>query len=245
MFMQRIISIILCILLVGCVSADPRRTNYSISISKYEWNYDNPLSFENELLAIRLIASKNSASVFDFITGRYVVMSESSAKKYLSNHYDICLIEVANKTNAEEIFYLNRLHLVYKDQDVSLISSVDLPSVVNRINPNGISKNIYNAIAIITITTAVVALVVLSHGHLPLQGDSIPWPSAGPQKSDKESSKLEKEQLWSSLYHDTQFQYEDIIIDENPIASYSHKSGIVFIPKGKLKFDNHLKMIYD
>jgi hypothetical protein len=241
MFMQRIISIILCILLVGCVSADPRRTNYSVSISKYEWNYDNPLSFENELLAIRLIASKNSANVFDFITGRYVVVSESSAKKYLSNHYDICLIEVANRTNAAEIFYLNRLHLVYKDQDVSPISSVDLPSVVNRINPNGISKNIYNAIAIITITTAVVALVVLSHGRF----FNFPLPSAGPQKSDKESSKLEKEQLWSSLYHDTQFQYEDIIIDENPIASYSHKSGIVFIPKGKLKFDNNLKMIYD
>lgn len=241
MFMQRIISIILCILLVGCVSADPRRTNYSVSISKFEWNYDNPLSFENELLAIRLIASKNSASVFDFITGRYVVMGDSSAKKYLSNHYDICLIEVANRTNSEEIFYLNRLHLGYKDQDVSPISSVDLPSVVNRINPNGISKNIYNALAIITITTAVVALLVLSHGH----AFNFLGHSAGPQKSDKESSKLEKEQLWSSLYHDTQFQYEDIIIDENPIASYSRKSGIVFIPKGKLKFDNNLKMIYD
>jgi hypothetical protein len=238
--MQKIISIILCILLVGCVSADPRRTNYSVSISKYEWDYDNSLLFKNELFAIRLIASKNSAGVFDFITGRYVVTSESAAKKYLSNHYDICLIEVANRTNAEEIFYLNRLHLVYKDQDVAPISSVDLPSVVNRINPNGISKNIYNALAIITITTAVVALVVLSHGAI-----NFPGGSAGPQTSDKESSKLEKEQLWSSLYHDTQFQYEDIIIDENPIASYSHKSGIVFIPKGKLKFDNNLKMIYD
>jgi hypothetical protein len=238
--MQKIISIILVVLLTGCVSADPRKTDYSVSTSKYEWNYDKPLLFENELFAMRLITSKNSAGVFDFITDKYAVVSESSAKKYLSHHYDICLIEVANKTDAEEIFYLNGLHLLYKDQDVSPISSVDLPSAVNRLNPNGISKNIYNALAIITITTAVVAFFVLAlRANLTL-------PAAGPQKSDKESSdKLEKEELWSSLYHDTQFQCEDLIIDENPIASYSHKSGIVFIPKGKLKFDNNLKMIYD
>jgi hypothetical protein len=238
--MQKIFTIILCLLLIGCVSPDPRKKDYPISTGTYEWNYNYPLSFENELFAIRLLANKNSAGIFESIADRYAVASESSAARYLSRHYDICLLEVENKTDEEQIFYLNKLHLVYNGQNISPLSSFDVPSAVDRMNPQGISKNIYNVLVITTITAAVLGLIALT-GMEGIRGWG-PGPSFG---HDPPSSGSKEEELWSSLYHDTRFQYQDLIINENPIAPQSQKSGIVFIPKGKLKFDSRLHMVYE
>jgi hypothetical protein len=231
--MRKIISVIQIILLTGCMTADPKISNYDVSKNRFDWDYDHLLFIENNSFVISLFPSKNSDRIFDFITNRYIIDSERSAKKFLSDNYDIYLIGITNKTNAEKCFYLRNLHLKYKAEYHHPISPVDLPSEINRINPKGISKNIYNALVIITVTIAVIAIIAYASkgniGSLP-GGPNFDFP-AGPKK-------------WSAIYHGTKYKFDDLIIDENILAPNESKSGILFMPKRKINFDNNLKMIY-
>jgi hypothetical protein len=72
-YVKRIISVILFISLSGCMSADPRESKYTISIEKFDWDFERASAFENDSLHISMVPTKNSSAVFDFIATKYAV----------------------------------------------------------------------------------------------------------------------------------------------------------------------------
>ncbi len=228
--MKRIIAVIFIILLSGCMSADPRESRFTVSKEKFGWDYGHALVLENDSFHIRLAPSRDSTGIFNSLADSYAVDKESSARRYLADTHEVCLLELKNKTQAEQIFYLDKLHLVYNDVILSPVSPVDLPAELKRVNPKGISKNIYNSAVILTVLAAISsALLVLGDGDMKPTG--------------VEADVLSAPDIWSGIFHRTHLKYEDLILQKNPIAPNKSKSGIVFIPRGKHSVDG-LKLMY-
>lgn len=218
------------ILLSGCMSADPRESNLIISMGKFDWDCKHALVYETDSLRIRMVPSRDRDTIFNAIAHRYAVDRESSARSYLSDNYEVALLELKNKTRAEQIFYLDKLHLVYNDVILSPVSPVDLPSEVKRLNPKGISKNIYNSVVAITVLAAISsALFAMGDGNMKPTG--------------VEADVLYSPGIWSSIFHKTHLSYEDLVLHKNLIGPNQSKSGIVFIPRAKYKV-HELKPLY-
>lgn len=238
--MKKIISVILIISLSGCMSASPRAPECTISMEKFDWDYKNTLVFDNESFDIKLTISRSSGNIFNLIADWYAVDKESSTRRYLSDHYEVCLLEIRNKTCAQKYFYLSKLNLVNKNKAIIPISPVDLPSDIKRISPKEISKVLFVTALVIALIAAIVACCILA-GNVPVAGIN-PFPSAGDRKKegDKAASQEEK---YSSFFHNAKIKYEDLILNKNAIAAHSGKSGIVFISKAKYKV-NDCNLIY-
>ena len=229
--MKRIIAVIFIILLSGCMSADPRESRFTASMKEFNWDYERALDFENNTFRIRMVPSKDSGTVFDHIANSYAVDKESSARRYLFDNYDVYLLELKNKTQAEQIFYLDKLYLVCRDVTISTVSPVDLPSEIRRINPKGISKNMYNSVVVITVLAAISsALITLGNENL--------------RPSGLEADVLSAPEIWSGVFHKTRLKYEDLILNQNPIGPNKSKSGIVFVSRGGCRIKN-CTMIYE
>lgn len=212
------------------MSADPRESKLIVSMEKFDWDYEHALVYENDSLHIRMVPSRDRDTIFNAIARRYAVDRESSARSYLSDRYEVCLLELKNKTRAEQIFYLDKLHFVSNGVILSPVSPVDLPSEVRRVNPKGISKNIYNSVVAITVLAAISsALFAMSDGNMKPTG--------------VEADVLYSPGIWSRIFHNTHFKYEDLILKKNPIGPNKSKSGIVFIPRAKYKV-HELKPLY-
>ncbi len=212
------------------MSADPRESRLIVSMEKFDWDYKLALVYENDSLHIRMVPSRDSDTIFNAIANGYSVDKESSARSYLSDSYKVCLLELKNKTPAEQIFYLDKLHLVYEDVALSPVSPVDLPSELKRLNPKGISKNIYNSVVAITVLAAISsALFAMGDGNMKPTG--------------VEAEVLYSPGIWSSIFHRTNLKYEDLILQKNPIGPNKSKSGIVFIPRAKYKA-HEIKLLY-
>lgn len=229
--MKRIIAVIFIILLSGCMSADPRESMFTVSKEKFDWDYGRALVLENDSFHIRLVPSRDSRGIFDALADSYAVDKESSARRYLADTCEICLLELKNKTQAEQIFYLDKLYLVCRDVTISTVSPVDLPSEIRRINPKGISKNMYNSVVVITVLAAISsALITLGNENL--------------RPSGLEADVLSAPEIWSGVFHKTRLKYEDLILNQNPIGPNKSKSGIVFVSRGGCRIKN-CTMIYE
>jgi len=243
--MRKLIVWSLIILHLGCISADPKETKYKVNDDSIQWNYNNPIHYENDRFLINLYLSNDTENIFTKIFYKYAVDGDKSALSYLSNNYDICLIDIHNKTNAELIIDLNKIKLLKDKISINVYSPLDIPAQIERLNPKGITKNIYNTIAAIIVTAAII--VLLSQGGAGCL--SVPAPQDSSLKSGRNEKKEEKPDdykkygIFSSLFHKTDYDYDDCIIDTNIIQPVSHKSGLVFVKKGFI--NSKIKIIYE
>jgi len=228
---------IICLLIglqISCISADPKMTESNISNETFKWNYEKPIIYERENSVITIYLSDISGNIFSDIYYKYVVDGDVSALKYLSENYDICLINVFNKKKSAIEFDLTKLKLLKNNKSYKFISPLDIPSKVKRINPKGITKNVYNTVVIIAITAAVIALCKDSKSPpvFPTSTNFSTNSSSGVQND------YEANGIFSNFFHKTKYKFNDCILDANTIPSLSNKSGIVFIKKGRLSNGN-------
>lgn len=230
-FMKKFIACLLAGLLVSCMSPDPRVTESSINNETFKWNYTSPLVYEDSRSTINLYPTGIQDSSFNDIYYKYAVDGDISAVKYLSENYDICFIDVINKNKSKLTFDLSKLKLVRNKKIYNFISPLDIPSRVKRLNPKGITKNVYNTVVIIAVTAAIIALCQKSHS-----APSIPSFSSGPDFSINSgaSGSDNKYGIFSSFFHKTKYHFSDCILESNIIQPLSNKTGIVFIKKGAL-----------
>jgi len=219
----------LLLLCISCVSADPGMTTCTINKDTFDWDYKNPVTFENDTFNVTMVINRNSRNIIKEIYYKYSMDGEPSAQNFLYDSYDICLIDVCNKSNAEEMFLLSRFSISGNNGSFYPLSPIDIPAEINRINPKGISKNVYNTLAVITVTAAVI-VVATSVPTIPL-----------PYHNESFLEKKEKKELWSGMYHSTKYEYEDLIIDKNSIKPLSCKKGIIFIKKGAVAEGSRMK----
>jgi len=244
-YMKKLIACLLIGLQFNCMSADPKITETNINDNTFKWDYNKPIIYKNEDSLITIYPSKVADNIFDELYYKYVVDGNISAAKYLNDNYDVCFIVVYNKSEEELSFDLTKLKINNGKSSYKFISPLDMPLKVKRLNPKGITKNIYNTIVIIAVTAAIIALC-RENKSLPNIPDISINPPSSVEKSSlaKEPNNYQKYGIFSSFFHKTEYNYTDCIIDENKISPLSTKEGILFIKKGSFKKKN-LKLDYE
>jgi len=205
-----------------CLEADLKTTNYSVNRDRFIWDMRNSVKKETSKFKISLCKSENQDSFLYEFYSRMNADGDYAALAYLNQNYDIYLMEVENKSESEEELLLKDIRFETDEKIYPIYNSYNLPKKVSRLNPKGITKNMYN----ITILAGIIAAgAVLRYVPIPIA----PMERKEEIKGKKEV-KSEKE-YWSSIFHITNFRYEDIILERNLIKPSSVKKGLVFLDK--------------
>ena len=206
----------LCLILAGCATTERPRTEFTISNDAIEWKTENPSEFENGMLKITLLRCSRHSDLLHRAVDTYITDGGESAKSYLLENYDLCLLTMENLTNAKQTIRLDRIRIGADESMSSPISPSDLPSTISRMEMNRVSKNVISAVSTAALTAALAAAVVAGkEGGLSAAG-------------------LKKEDYWASLRSDTKFIYENIIGSENELPPLGRKSGVIFLGKAAL-----------
>jgi hypothetical protein len=225
--MKNKIYLIIIYLVINCIEAEPKISKETINKNDFEWDWTESIKYHDEKVQFKIFINKNSYNVLENIFNKLNVIMPKSSIVTLLEFYDIGLLEITNKSDNNFNFELEKLHVTSRENKTSPIAPQDLVKDIQRINIKGITKNVYNTLAIVTVTTAIIGIMVIANTN----GANISCCSGSNQQSN---DKVELEKFWSSFYQETTFDYQDLISSSNLIQPNSEKVGIIFLRKGLL-----------
>ena len=210
----------LCFITGGCASSQGERAEFTLAPDSIEWKTENPSEYENSLLRITLVRCARNSDLLHRAVDTYITDGGESAKSYLLNNYDLCLLTMENLSEAKQTVCLEKIRIGADGTMSSPISPSELPSVISRGEMSALSKNVISAVSTAALTAALAASV-----------------AAGRENSPSASADFQKENYWAALRSDTKFVYENLIGSENEIPPLGKKSGVIFL--GKSALGNH------
>jgi hypothetical protein len=222
------------ILLIGCLTAEPKEVHLIINKEQYVWNLSKPIIFKSNDYNVRIYANENNNDIFRKISNSFNLDNINNASDIILENYDIVLIEIENKSDLELNFSLSKFKVIKNNEVISPIIAKNLLKDFELLNKKGIAKNIYNSINYIVLFAAVIILIaIVTFG----KGTSVNTPIqiSGTEETDK---------FWSSYYQKYNISYKDLINEENNISPNSLKSGILFVRKGQLSNLENTKLQY-
>ncbi len=211
------------------MTADPDRTQYQVQKENFDWGRYAVKKFEDKVFRVKIFSGDYPDDLFEELGTVFVKDGDKSAVYYLKSYYDIFLLEIENKTDLPQDFSIPRIQFIGQECKDQFATPWSLPNDVYRLNPKGITKNVYNGIVVLGLA---VALAAISYS-IPniLMGASSSKDKKETELTKVEPTEKEKKFYWSSLFHETKYQYNDLISQTNRIEPNSKKIGLLFLAK--------------
>ena len=218
------------VLLVGCVSADRDHRSVKVGKDTIEWSRDNTHVYSCRDFDISLTINSDNTNLVKNIYYGYVVDSRKSGINCILDNYYAGLIEIKNNNDRTIVVSPDRIQVAENSRKVPLVSVEELPKNIERFNPYGATKDVYNAMWF-------TVLIACS-----LQ-DNLIWKIA--MGTDKLAHGGKERDYFSQFMHETDFVYDDLILDSNTIKPGSFKTGIVFLQKAGIHDVQKIRLSYE
>lgn len=209
----------LLIIFTGCISADESTRDVYVDKDRILWDHSKEVTKTYGDFCISITINKDDRSTIKKIVRTYFTDSEEAGLDYIYNNYHLCYLTVKNMSNTDKIFMLSRLDLQASTQKVELIPIDKMPQSLKQLNPNNLTKDVYNAIMTI-------ALIIVFH-NVNLPGGNVDYTK-----------------YYGSIYNTKNFSYYDVFLEKNVMPPRFSKDGIVFISKKDMETVSDISFNY-
>lgn len=234
--------IFLIFLSLFCIKRDKPVTILEIRNDHLYWHKDNPKKFRSKSFDINSYLNQKNQKVFENLTYSIFVDNRKAAKEYLLKRYDILYLEVNNKSNRSKNFQLSKMEVFSNGKQVGFFYPEELPEQFSRVNPKGMTKNVYNSVAVV-VSIVPVLLVYLGGGMMYADADYNRMKEfqryqryvyTPPAIRPNRSGDFSFSRYFSSILHMNYVEYKDVFHENNEIERKAIKAGVLFLEKGVL-----------
>ncbi len=170
----------------------------------------------------------------EFILGLSVDSEESALQHFQSKYLGVYL-NLKNESSGPLQFQLSQLVLKTEYENIASVPFDQLPAELNRVNWKGNMKNAYNAAVVTVGTVAIIASVLycLKEGEcgamIRAADTAINLTAAHLDRSTAATE--ERGEMFSSVTHNTELIYENLLPASAVIPPGGNLEGLVFFPR--------------
>lgn len=226
------IAIIFCICYLSvCVSADKDSSKVKFGIADAGKLNSNEIKKRIGDLEVDLdLIDKSESEYFQDLFHNLVVDSVESGYYYLMSNFVIGILKIRNSGSGPYKFHIKNLKLKIRNRELIPVAPKEMPKTIERFNFKGNLKNVYN----FTVVTAATAFVIVAVVGCAKEGKCGGIQHVDTVLNVASSGEKNPENVFSSVTHETNFEFENIFPVQKELKPGEAVSGVIFFQRPSL-----------